>query len=353
MYRDRVKDTTTSTGTGAITLAGVAPTGYQTFATAFGASPITVAYCIADQSGANWEVGTGTFNGTTGLTRVTVLGSSNAGSLVNFGAGTKDVFCTAPAAYLLPPGANTQVGFNNAGLPGANANFTYNLATNTLTTGNITGSALGMTIQPKAPLVTELSGDLSFLTRNAAIANGNSGNINFTTGTSLGTGEAGTIFFSARAVQFTMRTVTSGAAGNLQAAAGQGVTAGGSFIMSGGRCTGAGGTAGGFTLNGGNASNATGIPGGVQLNAGFNENTGFGAKIELVAGAGTAITVDDDSVEPRVGFFAATPAVQQTTATASATRAAVTGTTANVGDTYDSYTLAQVVKALRNYGLLA
>jgi len=102
LYADRVKDTTTSTGTGPITLANSAPTGYQTFATAFGSTSLTVAYCIADQSGANWEVGTGVFNGTTGLTRVTVLASSSAGSPVNFTTGTKDVFCTAPSKYLEP-----------------------------------------------------------------------------------------------------------------------------------------------------------------------------------------------------------------------------------------------------------
>jgi len=102
LYADRVKDTTLITGTGPITLVNTAPTGYQTFATAFGATSQTVAYCIADQSGSNWEVGTGVFNGTTGLTRVTVLGSSNGGSLVNFTSGTKDVFCSAPAKYLEP-----------------------------------------------------------------------------------------------------------------------------------------------------------------------------------------------------------------------------------------------------------
>lgn len=100
LYADRVKDSTTTVGTGSITLSGTAPTGYQSFGTAFGSTPLTVAYCIADQNGPNWEVGTGVFNGTTGLTRVTVLASSNSGSLVNFIAGTKDVFCTAPARYL-------------------------------------------------------------------------------------------------------------------------------------------------------------------------------------------------------------------------------------------------------------
>lgn len=94
-FRDRVKDTTTTTGTGSITLAGSAPTGYRTFASAFGSSSIEVPYCI--EGGSEWEVGVGTFNGTTTLTRDTVLSSSNSNSLVNFSAGTKNVFCTLPA----------------------------------------------------------------------------------------------------------------------------------------------------------------------------------------------------------------------------------------------------------------
>jgi hypothetical protein len=60
MYADRVKDTTTAPGTGTITLTNVAPSGYQTFATAFTTGTL-VSYCIADQSGTRWEVGTGTF----------------------------------------------------------------------------------------------------------------------------------------------------------------------------------------------------------------------------------------------------------------------------------------------------
>lgn len=94
-FADRVKDTSTTTGTGAITLDGSAPTGYQTFATGFGSGSRIVGYCIQHQSGNEWEVGKGTFNGTTGLTRDVVRASSNSGALVNFSAGTKDVFCTA------------------------------------------------------------------------------------------------------------------------------------------------------------------------------------------------------------------------------------------------------------------
>jgi hypothetical protein len=92
---DRVRETTTTTGTGTVTLAG-AVTGFQTFA-AIGNGNTTY-YTIAGQGTAEWEVGIGTYtaSGTT-LARNTVLASSNSGSLVNFSAGTKDVFCDYPA----------------------------------------------------------------------------------------------------------------------------------------------------------------------------------------------------------------------------------------------------------------
>ena len=92
---DRVRETTTTTGTGTVTLAG-AVTGFQTFA-AIGNGNVTY-YTIAGQGTSEWEVGIGTYTsaGTT-LSRTTVLASSNAGALVNFSAGTKDVFCDYPA----------------------------------------------------------------------------------------------------------------------------------------------------------------------------------------------------------------------------------------------------------------
>lgn len=90
---DRVQETTTTTGTGTVTLAG-AVTGFQSFA-AIGNGNTTY-YTITD--GTNWEVGIGTYtsSGTT-LARTTVLASSNSGSLVNFPAGSKAVFGTYPA----------------------------------------------------------------------------------------------------------------------------------------------------------------------------------------------------------------------------------------------------------------
>ena len=93
---DRVRETTTSTGTTAVTLGG-AYTGFQTFLAAIGNANSTY-YTIANVVSGEWEVGIGTYttSGNT-LSRTTVLSSSNSGSLVNFTSGTKDVFVTQPA----------------------------------------------------------------------------------------------------------------------------------------------------------------------------------------------------------------------------------------------------------------
>lgn len=92
---DRVRETSTTTGTGTITLAG-AVYGYQSFSAVGNANQTY--YTIFDQTSGDWEVGIGTYtsSGTT-LSRTTVLSSSNGGALVNFGAGTKDVFVDYPA----------------------------------------------------------------------------------------------------------------------------------------------------------------------------------------------------------------------------------------------------------------
>jgi hypothetical protein len=94
---DRVRETTTVAGTGTATLLG-AVTGYQSFSVVGNGN--TTFYCIVNTGTTEWEVGIGTYtsSGTT-LARTTVLASSNAGSLVTFSAGTKDVFVTYPAGY--------------------------------------------------------------------------------------------------------------------------------------------------------------------------------------------------------------------------------------------------------------
>ena len=93
VVKDRVKETTTTTGTGTITLAG-AVTGFQAFSVIGDGN--TTFYTIA--GGSEFEVGIGTYTlSSTTLSRDTILESSNAGAAVNFSAGTKDVFVTYPA----------------------------------------------------------------------------------------------------------------------------------------------------------------------------------------------------------------------------------------------------------------
>ena len=94
VINDRVRETSTTTGSGAFTLAG-AVTGYESFSTGIGTNDTY--YAIHLQDGAEWEVGIGAVSGST-LTRSSVISSSNADSPVVFSAGTKDVFCTMPAS---------------------------------------------------------------------------------------------------------------------------------------------------------------------------------------------------------------------------------------------------------------
>jgi hypothetical protein len=105
---DRVKETSTTTGTGTLTLAG-ASTGFQSFSVIGNGN--TCYYTITNQTvPSEWEVGIGTYTsaGTT-LARTTILASSNAGSVVTLSAGTKDVFVTYPAGKAVYEDASDNV----------------------------------------------------------------------------------------------------------------------------------------------------------------------------------------------------------------------------------------------------
>jgi len=96
VINNRVRETTSTEGTGAVTLGG-AVGGFQTFAAGIGNSNTTY-YTISINSENEWEVGRGTLNGDSStLTRTEVLESSNSDSAVDFSAGSKEVFCTLPA----------------------------------------------------------------------------------------------------------------------------------------------------------------------------------------------------------------------------------------------------------------
>tara|TARA_B110000259_G_scaffold54504_1_gene64194 strand:- start:3144 stop:3602 length:459 start_codon:yes stop_codon:yes gene_type:complete len=95
VVKDRVKETTTTTGTGAVTLGGAA-TGFQSFSVIGDGN--TTHYAIVDSAAGDFEIGLGTYTASgTLLSRDTVFESSNSGSAVSFSAGSKDVFVTYPA----------------------------------------------------------------------------------------------------------------------------------------------------------------------------------------------------------------------------------------------------------------
>lgn len=99
---DRVKETSTTTGTGNVTLAG-AVAQFQSCNTAFGLN-VYFQYAIVGQAGTEWETGLGYLSGSTTLVRERVTSSSNSNALVNFSAGAKDVFCTLIAAGVVTGG---------------------------------------------------------------------------------------------------------------------------------------------------------------------------------------------------------------------------------------------------------
>jgi len=103
VINDRVKETSTTTGTGTIDLAG-AETGYESFVSGVGTTNTTY-YAIELNSANEWEVGIGTVTDATPdtLSRDTIISSSNGDAAVNFSAGTKNVFCTLPAKKTISP----------------------------------------------------------------------------------------------------------------------------------------------------------------------------------------------------------------------------------------------------------
>ena len=93
---DRIKDSTTTTGTGNLTISGTAPTGFVAFATAIELNTY-FEYCVSSTGGAEWEVGVGYLSNSTTIVRDQILTSSNSNLVVSFSAGTKDVFVTIAA----------------------------------------------------------------------------------------------------------------------------------------------------------------------------------------------------------------------------------------------------------------
>ena len=142
VVKDRVQETSTTTGTGTFTLAG-AVSGFQSFSVIGNAN--TTYYAIV--GGTEWEVGLGTYtlSGTL-LSRDTILESSNGGTAVNFSAGTKNVFVTYPAeeavyqdatgtAYAPQFAASNGLNVNNGTI---GTSYTFPTGYNSVEAGDIT-----------------------------------------------------------------------------------------------------------------------------------------------------------------------------------------------------------------------
>ena len=111
VLNDRVKETTTTTGTGTLTLGG-AVTGFETFAAGIGNSNTTY-YAVILPGTAEFEVGLGTLSSDSStIARSTIISSSNSDNAVDFSAGTKNIFCTIPASksVFLDASGNTTLG---------------------------------------------------------------------------------------------------------------------------------------------------------------------------------------------------------------------------------------------------
>ena len=129
IIKDRVKETTTTTGTGNVALGG-AVSNFVTFSSVLSDSDTTY-YAIVDSNNSDFEVGLGTYvsSGNT-IARTTVLASSNSGSAVSLSAGSKVIFCAFPADKAVVEDANGVVSIENL-------QFDTNAIKSTNTNGNI------------------------------------------------------------------------------------------------------------------------------------------------------------------------------------------------------------------------
>ena len=173
VVNDRVKETSTTTGTGTLTLAG-AVTGFETFSSAIGNTNTTY-YAIVANNG-EFEVGLGTVAAGT-LARTTIISSSNSDAAVNLPAGTKDVFCTLPASKSVILDASGNIVANNgsnltnlnasnlasgtvpdarfpATLPALNGSALTNLNATALASGTVANARLDAQLQDVAGLAT-------------------------------------------------------------------------------------------------------------------------------------------------------------------------------------------------------
>jgi hypothetical protein len=159
VVKDRVKQQTTTTGTGTLTLSGSYP-GFDTFSQIGDGN--TTYYVITDDTTGDWEVGLGTYTaaGTT-LSRDTILASSNAGSAVDLAAGTKVVFCGYPAGKSVYLDASGNLGISGTvsatAFTGATVTATSNIHTPTISVTDLQASTVTATSNIHTPAISATS----------------------------------------------------------------------------------------------------------------------------------------------------------------------------------------------------
>ena len=188
---DRVKESTNTSGTGALSLTG-AQTGFQSFSAGVGGGNTTY-YAVSSALGSEFEVGIGTYDGGSDtLSRDTVLASSNGGSLVNFPAGTKDVYVVYPADKAVYADASGVVNASGGFSGPLNYNDVTNPPSETVTALSLDNTTNTLSYTDEQSVTTDI--DLSLYIDDTNLARLTGGTLDGSTGIATFTRDDGTDF---------------------------------------------------------------------------------------------------------------------------------------------------------------